>query len=306
MNSPANAALETVAEPAQDLSGDDLHAFEQRLSARTKVPSERLSDFLGWSEDKVRAEAKVVTRILKRFAEAVVHSMEDPDSMAGFIADLDLKIISRDHDWRAIFAAIRSQPGDARQHQRAVLIKYLQYLSFRKRLLDFIHARKAGLEETDDLSSELTRVPGADEPSERSVVRLGVARTFPDDNFERMPLGETVEVSLGEEDVLEFSLARHRFELVGGNHPYVVDRKGVTCFVRPGRNMVGRHPESDITVDPNFSDVSRAHVVLEWDGGQCFRLMDLSSRGTWLRREVLEAANALAGPEALLAASRPM
>ena len=303
MSSHVNAA---VALDQVRASGEAMQEFEDHLSHCTKVPSERLGDFLGWSEDKVRAEAKLVTRILKRFAEAVVHSMEDPDSMRGFIADLDLKTISRDHDWRAIFASLRSQPGDARQQQRAVLIKYLQYLSFRKRLLDFIHARKAGLEETDDLSSELTRMPGSDEPSERSVVRLGVVGRLPDDDFERMPLGETVEVSLAQEDMLEFSLARHRFELVGGMHPYVVDRKGVTCFVRPGRNMVGRHPESDITVDPNFSDVSRAHLILEWDGECGFRLMDLSSRGTWLRREVLAAASAVAGPESLLTGSRLM
>lgn len=304
MSSHANVAVKV--DQIQQANGDAAQVFEDRLADRTKVPADRLSDFLGWSEDKVRAEAKLVTRILKRFADAVVHSMEDPDSMHGFLAELDLKTISRDHDWRTIFASIRCHPGDARPQQRAVLIKYLQYLSFRKRLLDFIHARKAGLEETDELSAELTRLPGSEEPSERSVVRIGVVRSFPDEDFERMPLGETVEVALVEEDVLEFALARHRFELVGGNHPYVVDRKGVTCFVRPGRNMVGRHPESDIAVDANFSDVSRAHMVLEWNGENCFRLMDLSSRGTWLRREVLAAASSLSSPESLLAAARPM
>lgn len=277
---------------------DSLQEFEQRLSARTRVPSERLPDFLGWDEEKVRREARLVTRILERFAEAVVQSMEAPDSMRGFLAELDLKIISRDHDWRAIFSSVsrRHDPG-AEQYQRAVLIKYLQYLSFRKRLLDFIHARKAGLEETDELSSELTRIPASD--GDGSLVRLGVAGVSLED-FERMPLGETVELALGEGAALEFLLARHRFELVGGERPYVVDRNGVTCFVKPGRNMVGRHPESDLTVDANFSDVSRAHLVLEWDGGQQFRFMDLSSRGTWLRREVMAAAHEVTAPEDLL------
>ena len=295
-----NMESSSAAVKASAQAEDTLQDFEDRLSARTKVPSERLSDFLGWNEDKVRREARVVTRILKRFAEAVVQSMEQPDSMDGFLAELDLKTISRDHDWRAIFSTVRVQSGtDSRQFKRAVLIKYLQYLSFRKRLLDFIHARKAGLEETDELSSELTRIPTPAGQEESSVVRLGVAGV-PLEDFERMPLGETVEVDLNDEDVLEFLLARHRFELVGGTHPYVVDRNGVTCFVKPGRNMVGRHPESDLNVDANFADVSRAHMVLEWDGEQQFRLMDLSSRGTWLRRDVLEAVNAIAGPEELL------
>lgn len=305
MNSHSSAMVDATEQHAQQPDDARLRDFESQLDERTKVPADRLADFLGWSEDRVRAEAKLVTRILKRLAEAVVHSMEDPQSLGTFLAELDLKTISRDHDWRTIFATLRD-PGNTRQHQRAALIKYLQYLSFRKRLLDFVHARKAGLEETDELSSELTRVHESDEPSERSVVGLGIVRACPEEGFERMPLGETLELELGVEEVLEFVLARHRFELVGGSHPYVVDRKGVTCFVRPGRNMIGRHPESDITVDPNFSDVSRAHMVLEWDTGKGFRLMDLSSRGTWLRREVLVAASAPADPGTLLAASRLM
>jgi pSer/pThr/pTyr-binding forkhead associated (FHA) protein len=64
--------------------------------------------------------------------------------------------------------------------------------------------------------------------------------------------------------------------------------------------MVGRHPESDLTVDANFSAVSRAHLVLEWDGEQQFRMMDLSTRGTWLREKVLAKLSAVARPEDLL------
>ncbi len=276
---------------------DTLQRFETRLSERTKVPSQRLGEFLGWSEVQVRREAKVVTRVLQRFAEAVVRSMEEPSSMQDFLAELDLKTISRDHDWRAIFSTIRGQDSDGDERfRRAVLIKYLQYLSFRKRLLDFIHARKAGLEETDEMSSDLTQVPSDD----RSPVPLRRERLAPGDDFRRMPRGEAVEISVGDDEVLEFLLACHRFELVGGKHPYVVDENGVTCFVKPGRNMVGRHPESDLTVDANFGDVSRAHMVLDWDGRACFRFMDLATRGTSLRENVLRAASEVDRAEDLL------
>ena len=303
--------IETSGEPTSSAicapSGEDsVGDFESRLSSRTKVPGERLSDFLGWSETKVRREAKLVSSILKRFAGAVVQSMDEPKSMNSFLVELDLKTISRDHDWRAIFSAVREHEGeDSDQYKRAVLIKYLQYLSFRKRLLDFIHARKAGLEETDELCADLTQLPRVAEANgDSSVVRVGVVASATT-GFDRMPLGETVELTLGGEEVFEFLLARHRFELVGGVHPYVVDRNGVTCFVRPGRNMVGRHPESDLTVDANFSAVSRAHLVLEWDGAQTYRLMDLSSRGTWLRESVLARLCAVARPEDLLESKNP-
>jgi len=89
----------------------------------------------------------------------------------------------------------------------------------------------------------------------------------------------------------------HRFELVGGDRPYLVDVNGVTWFVR---NMMGRHPESDLAVDANFGDVSRAHLVLEWDGAQQFRFMDLSSRGTWLPESLLADVGVAARSEDLL------
>ena len=116
--------------PRNTAAADSLQDFEARLCTRTKVPAERLSEFLGWNEDKVRGEAKVVTRILKRFAEAVVQSMEDPGSMDGFLGGLDLTTISRDHDWRAIFSTIRGQVGGDRAgrqtHHANALVRHFQ------------------------------------------------------------------------------------------------------------------------------------------------------------------------------------
>ena len=54
--------------------------------------------------------------------------------------------------------------------------------------------------------------------------------------------------------------------------------------------MVGRHPESDIVVDPDFHDVSRAHAILEWSGAGEVTLTDLSTRGTFVPHMLMRAA----------------
>ena len=113
-----------------------LNKFEGRLAERTKVPPNKLGEFLGWSEERLKLESKTVAKVLKRFAEAVVDSMEHPDSADKFLRELDLRSISRDHDWWAIFSTIRAQEAGYEGYKRAVLIKYLQYLSFRKRLIE--------------------------------------------------------------------------------------------------------------------------------------------------------------------------
>jgi hypothetical protein len=262
--------------------GESVGAYARRLSSCTQVPSERLDELLGWSEQQIREEAQAVTRLLKRFAEAVMRSLDEPPRLHRFVLDLDLKLISRDHDWRAIFAALRDDNAtDAEARKRTALVKYLQYLSFRKRLLDYVGTRKASLAETSEMSWA--------RPATTSGARPVLADGHGGAALARLPIGERVAVELGAEQVLELVLGRNVFELVGGESPYLVDENRVTCFLRPGQNVIGRHSECDLPVDGNFKNVSRAHLVLDWDGGEGFCLVDLSTRGTWMREDLLRA-----------------
>lgn len=279
-------ALEEELHRSQVRDHGALEQFESKLASRTKVPSERLPEFFAWEPDKIRREAEIVSRILKRFAEAVVDAIEQPNKADDFLRSLDLKAISRDHDWRTIFSTIRSQETDCGEYQRAVLIKYLQYLSFRKRLLDFIMMRKQGFEETDGYETQTLYPPAADATQPEMEV-------LNPDEFVRLNMGENVELDYEEGETFELKLANHLFRLVGARPPCLVDQNGVMYFLRPGRNMIGRHPESDVPIDPNFGHVSRAHFIIEWDRNSKLSLIDLSSRGTFLRRKVLERESSL-------------
>jgi hypothetical protein len=71
-----------------------------------------------------------------------------------------------------------------------------------------LHSRKAGLEETDELSAELTHLPrSVDAADDSSVVRLGFIAPSTQ-GFGRMPIGETVELALASEEVVCFLLGR--------------------------------------------------------------------------------------------------
>jgi len=274
--------------------------FESRLAFRTKVPAERLHEFLNRPIYKLRRESEHASRVLKRIAEAVVKSMENPASTNAFLRDLDLKSISRDHDWRAIFSTIRAHEGGYDGYKRTVLIRYLQYLSFRKRLLEYIYTRKQGFDEMDSYADELTGYPspppmatpdtGFDDGESRDgdASEDGLRRFTGD--FRRMPMAEALEIPMGEGEKLDIMLAGHLFRIIGGHPPSLIDQNGVTYFLKDGRNMVGRHPESDVPIDQNFSDVSRAHIIVEWEGKDHITVIDLSSRGSFIRRKSLEAA----------------
>ncbi len=268
--------LESAADAALALTTDP-QEFEARLDARTRVPPVHVDTFLGWDEQQLAREVEDATRVLRRFAEAVVAAVENPASADEFLRALDLKAISRDHDWRAIFSTIREQHAGGVESKRAVLIKYLQYLGFRKRLIEFIRAKKRGLEGTDEM-----RAVGVPTRNAAGGDMRG--------GFVRLPLGEPVDLELRDGAKIEMMLAGHLYRLIGARPPCLLDQHGVMCFLRPGRNLVGRHPESDIGIDPDFSDISRAHLIIEWREPDRVRVQDLSSRGTHLDAATLANA----------------
>ena len=271
-------------QPSSAQIRDALGKFEHRLSELTKVPPNKLGDFMAWPEDRLKLESKAVTKILKRFAAAVVDSTENIDHADKFLRELDLRSVSRDHDWRAIFSTIRAQEAGYDGYKRAVLVKYLQYLSFRKRLIEYVTASRRGLEETEEYS-DITLFAlrfGAEQAKADPHGRPG------DTNFVRLPLGESVDLELPHGHDVSIMLAAHVYRLSGERPPTLVDQNGVTYMLKSGRNMIGRHPDGDVVIDPNFSDVSRAHVIFEWNGDGLIRLIDFSSRGTYVHRDALQ------------------
>lgn len=274
------AAEPALAEPSS------LADFEKGLSARTKVPPDRLEEYYSWSEARIRQEVDATARILKRFAEAVVNSMDDPRSTSDFLTELDLQTIARDHDWREIFSALRGHADTYQGHKRALLVKYLQYLSFRKKLLSFIHAKKSGLDETCEKWDPNVLVEA--EALQKAKEQGRAAPAAPDESskeYMRLTLGEPVRVLLPYGRKPELLLAGHLYRLMGTRTPCLVDQNGVMYFLKVGRNMVGRHPECDIIIDPNFRDVSRVHMIIEWAGHAEVTITDLSSRGTLVSAE---------------------
>ena len=259
--------------------------LEAILQTRTKVPLDRLDDFLTWPDAKLSREKDIVSRVLRKFARAVIDSMDDPGSIQAFATKLDLRTISRDHNWRAVFSALRAGQAGDENNQRSVLIKYLQYLSFRKRLLEFIYVKRQGLEKREELL-ELTAYPGPAVAEWAGLEAYRLSRLSESERKEsltRVEVGETVALNVPEGGKVDVILAGHRFHLFGGRPPSFVDQNGLASHVAPGRNLVGRHPESDIRIARDFSEVSRAHMVLEWDGLDEVLITDLSSRGTFLR-----------------------
>jgi hypothetical protein len=280
LNRETVGAAESTTPESLSIDTNSMEQFEAELAKRAKVPAPKLDELIQNDESVIRREAEAVTNILKRFAGAVVDSMDDPEGVDRFLRELDLKAISRDHHWRTIFAELRDRDKRFEQHKRILVIKYLQYLNFRKKMLDYIHERKLGLEETHQ-HPDLTIFPSPDAASRQ------VSAGQPVGEFARVPLGESVTFELPTSGSIALLLSLRSFWLFGQSNPCLVDKNGETHFLKQGRNMLGRHPESDVVIDRNFNDISRAHAIVEWRGRATISITDLSTRGTFVPMDVM-------------------
>lgn len=278
-----------VNEPPQQNKGtivsSDLSEFVSHLSLRTKVPSHRLEEYLTWPDQELRQEVQTVSKLLRKFSTAVVSSMEDTASIDAFWQEVDLKAISRDHDWRSIFSSLRHAGLNHVEHKRAVLVKYLQYLTFRKRLLELICLRKPDSKCHGETAPRQVPNDGVDDNDRARAEEAASSLVGQHPNgrdFVRLPLGEPIEIPLSAGRELKLMLAGHMFRVVGTAPPILVDQHGVTYFLKEGKNMLGRHPQNDIVANPDFRDISRAHLLIEWQGNHAISLTDLSSRGTFI------------------------
>ena len=91
--------------------------FEAELARRANVPTPKADALMQTEEATIRREVEAVTKILKRFASAVVDSMDDPQGVDRFLRELDLKAISRDHQWRTISFSVRELDGQFEKHE---------------------------------------------------------------------------------------------------------------------------------------------------------------------------------------------
>ena len=84
-------------------------------------------------------------------------------------------------------------------------------------------------------------------------------------------------------------LAGHRFQLVSGRHLYLVDENGADYRLEDGANLLGRHSDCDVVVDPGYRGVSRKHVIIEVLSPTTALMTDLSAHGTSIPEEALKS-----------------
>ena len=259
--------------------------LEYALSGKTALSSSRVAA-LGGLDDAVLARESDAYQLIE---QRIVSALSQPgNGIDVFLGQLDLEDISDDHDWRAIFAALRTLDGSGERYKKSALIKYVEYLTSGQEVIRTIRANRFGggmpssrrasadkgadRVERQDLIYDLEALSGVDKAeSQRS-----------NDNFVRLAKGETLEIQFGPHQSLALLLAKYRFALVSGDPFLLFDETGHDLKVRVGKNIIGRSTQSDVILDGVYGAISRKHLIVEIDQSGMVKLTDISTLGTFI------------------------
>ncbi len=266
--------------------------FENALGGKTALSSTRITILGGLSDDALMREADAFRLMEQRIVAALSYP---GNGIEQFLLQLDLPEITEDHDWRTIFRGLRLLDGGAESYKKAALLKYVEYLGSGQQVVQTIRANRHGgamaveerpessagasLGNRQDLVYDLAELAGMGDQG----------RHGDKDEFSRMSKGESLAIQFGPHQSLSLMLAKYRFTLVSGDPFLLFDESGHDRKVRPGKNIIGRSAQSDVTLDAAYSAVSRKHLIVEIQDDGMVTLTDISTLGTFVPRGYVES-----------------
>lgn len=266
--------------------------LEYALSGKTALSSNQVAA-LGDLDDTVLGRQLDAYQLME---QRIVSALSRPgNGVDAFLDQINLEDISDDHDWRAIFAALRALDGTGERYKKSALLKYVEYLTSGQEVIRTIRANRFGglmpsnpraapdkstsRTERQTLIYDLEELSGVDKAeSQRS-----------NDDFARLAKGETLEIKFGPHQSLALVMARYRFVLVSGSPFLLFDESGHDLKVRAGKNIVGRSTQCDVVLDGIYGAVSRKHLIIEINESGTVKLTDISTLGTFVPKGYVDS-----------------
>ena len=178
--------------------------FAFALAGRAGVPGTRVTALVEMSDDALRHEAEAIRKVEQMFNSALDGLLRDVTSISPFLKEIDLNLISQDHDWRRIITALNATEESHEAYKKVALVKYVQYLAARRQAVTAVYSTRRG---TDPASVDSERDSKLRETAIFDVTQLADGSG---EDFARMPKGETVEIDLSDDESVPVLLAKHR------------------------------------------------------------------------------------------------
>lgn len=274
---------------------NDPETFEFSLIPRTEFPVARIARLVHWPAEDLERMAAKIRRVEQRFAEVIAASVERPQIVGALLRRLSPKLFSQDHGWRELVAALNRCGSDFDVYKKIALVKYTQYLRSRQEVL-----RSFYFERTGSAPASPDVADGNADTDERRLMELRdtglfepgpAGGTLTREEFSALPRGETVCLRFNGSPEMPIRFSSHCFKLKSGKSFQLIDEYGTSYLIRSGKNLIGRHTDCDVVVEPFYRGVSRRHLIVEPVSETVALVTDLSSHGTYVPSANFRTAN---------------
>lgn len=263
--------------------------FDFFISGRTSVPSQKITEMVGYSAKQLAKESLAIKKVEKHLVALLSRAIEKPSSIGRLLREIDTAVFSQDHDWREIIIALNNAGKEFNDFRNIALVKYIQYLSSRQDIIKHLYAEKKTA--TDNDQGNAAQVEAA---------QLGETLIFEDDlvdrdkgpssirELERMPKGEPITVVVVPNEKITVILSKYKCSIEADKRFFFIDPSKRKNTLSLRRTTIGRDATSDIVLDSKLKDVSRLHLTIEILGKNSLQLTDFSAHGTYIPVRFLE------------------
>jgi len=268
------------------ISGSNLtfaspNEFVQFLSIRLTVPSESMERFVHLDERALQREARKMLHAYQNVIDIMATSKQSGETLSNLWRRLDISKVPDDHDWPTILFALGNTEHIIEDYRHEALSNYMRFLDVRRQAVDSFRDHSNKSSGGDSAMTSMPRYTSAPEASASPDAAL--------DMYSRLPHCHTVEVDLDEKTDITVFLGSNRYRLTKHGEILTLKESGAvqTYMLKPGRNTVGRSSQCDVHLNSRQSDISRQHLIVEINTGRRVSLMDVSSRGTYVRPDLI-------------------
>ena len=252
------------------------------LDGKTHLPVSKYDELRALSLEALRKQAVDIRKVEGRLLQILEFSFSEPLAVDYQLREMDVRVFSEDHSWRALIEAMNEQGSEFAEYKRIALVKYLQYLANRQELIKRVYWNKsrksqAGVSEDSDEA-----IQGFIDTSIFDGGSDLADQLKSDTAFERLPRGEPRDIRLLPGQEMTIRLSVHPFRLVRADGAYLIDEQGREFALKPRRSTVGRSNDNDVVLDAAYRAISRKHLILEFPSKDRVILTDRSSHGTFV------------------------
>lgn len=255
--------------------------FVQFLSVRLTVPGETMERFVHLDERALQRESKKMLHAYQNVMDIMANAKQSGETLGNLWRRLDISKVPDDHDWPSILFTLGNAENISEDYQREALANYMHFLDARRQAVDSFrdHSDRAGAGESSMTSMPMRSAMSGASPSPDAAL----------DMYSRLPHCHSVEVDLDEKTDITVFLGSNRYRLTKHGEILTLKESGAvqTYMLKPGRNTVGRSSQCDVHLNSRQSDISRQHMIVEIKTDRRVTLMDVSSRGTYVRPELI-------------------